>query len=90
MRCEKCGMTSWDHLTTCKTCGADLTQIKASLGDFIQPEPDFSWFEELDHKERGNEEKGLLTTSDQEIGLEELEEVIEDDMLQKALEKVTD
>jgi uncharacterized RDD family membrane protein YckC len=32
MRCPKCGYNSFDHLDSCKKCGADLVEFKQSFG----------------------------------------------------------
>jgi hypothetical protein len=40
MRCQKCGFVSFDYLSRCKRCAAELVQLRESLGfsDF-RPEP---------------------------------------------------
>jgi hypothetical protein len=32
MRCQKCGFVSFDYLSQCKKCGADLTVVRELLG----------------------------------------------------------
>jgi hypothetical protein len=32
MRCQKCGFVSFDYLSQCKKCGADLTAVRELLG----------------------------------------------------------
>jgi hypothetical protein len=32
MKCPKCGFVSFDYLSQCKKCGADLTAIRGTLG----------------------------------------------------------
>jgi len=32
MKCPKCGFTSFDYLDDCKKCGADVSDVRASLG----------------------------------------------------------
>jgi hypothetical protein len=32
MKCQKCGFVSFDYLSQCKKCGADLTAVRELLG----------------------------------------------------------
>ncbi len=32
MKCPKCGFVSYDHLSECKKCGADLAAVREGLG----------------------------------------------------------
>jgi hypothetical protein len=32
MKCQKCGFVSFDYLSQCKKCGADLTAVREKLG----------------------------------------------------------
>jgi hypothetical protein len=32
MKCQKCGFVSFDHLSECRKCGADLIAIREGLG----------------------------------------------------------
>jgi len=47
MRCPKCGRISFDYLSSCDNCGADLTEIREMLGNIPSSPPDFSWFKGL-------------------------------------------
>lgn len=105
MRCTKCGNISWDHISICNTCGEDLTEVQKQLGQFPQPEPDFSWFQDLVTEAQAPEdtppvdlseidvsdliggEEEELGNSNIDIDIKEIEDVIEDEELQKILEK---
>jgi len=47
MRCPKCGRISFDYLSSCDSCGADLTEIREMLGNIPSSPSDFSWFKGL-------------------------------------------
>ncbi len=47
MRCPKCGRISFDYLSSCDNCGADLTEIRDMLGNIPSTPEDFSWFKGL-------------------------------------------
>jgi hypothetical protein len=39
MKCQKCGYVSFDYLSQCKKCGADLTTVREKLGfSALKPE----------------------------------------------------
>lgn len=43
MRCVKCGKIINETVNVC-SCGKDLRDIKVNLGNFIEPNREFSWF----------------------------------------------
>ena len=47
MRCPKCGRIDFDHLDSCRKCGADLSQVREQLGEFSPPNTGLNWFELL-------------------------------------------
>ncbi len=46
MRCPKCGRISFDHISVCKNCETDLTEIRESLGNIVFSDEEFTWFDQ--------------------------------------------
>ncbi len=51
MRCQKCGIISFDWLETCGKCGTSLLQERERLGQLIPDNGDVNWFVKMEAPE---------------------------------------